>query len=84
MILSPEAIASLKRSKHGQEFISAVRTELLALELVSGMPDLKDPMAIAAETLGRKRAIEILKSMLEPFLITPEEKQEEDEEKEVY
>ena len=84
MILSPEATASLKRSKHGQEFVSAVRTELLNLELVSGMPKLTDPMEIAAETIGRQRAIEILKSMLEPFLMTPEEKKEEDEEKEVY
>jgi len=83
MILSLEATASLKRSKHGQEFVSAVRNELLALELVSGMPKLTDPMEIAAETIGRQRAIEILKSMLEPFLISPEEKTEE-EEKEVY
>lgn len=83
MILSPEAIASLRRSKHGQEFISAVRGELLRLELVSGMPDFTDPMAVAAETIGRKRAIEMLKSMLEPFLLSPEEKTEE-EEKEVY
>lgn len=84
MILSPEATASLKRSKHGQEFVNAVRRELLELELVSGMPNLTDPMEIAAETLGRKRAIELLKSMLEPFLLTPEEKSDAEEEKEVY
>lgn len=83
MILSPEAVASLKRSKHGQEFVSAVRGELLTLELVSGMPKLEDPMAIAAETIGRQRAIELLKSMLEPFLLSPEEKKEEDD-KEIY
>ena len=83
MILSPEAVASLKRSKHGQEFVSNVRGELLKLELVSGMPDLTDPMEIAAETLGRKRAIELLKSVLEPFYEPPQDKKEE-EPKEVY
>ena len=84
MILSPEAIASLKRSKHGQEFVSGVKSELLKLELVSGMPKLTDPMAIAAETLGRTRAIEILKSILEPFYEPVQQKDEKEDGKEVY
>lgn len=83
MILSHEVVASLKRSKHGQEFVNGVRGELLKLELVSGMPDLTAPMDVAVETLGRRRAIEILKGILEPFYEPAEEKKEEDE-KEVY
>lgn len=84
MIVSPETIAFLKKSKQGQEFMSGVRRELLTLELLSGMPELKDPMEIAVETLGRTRAIAILKSILEPFYEPVQDKDSKEEEKEVY
>jgi len=83
MILSPDTVRILLKSKHGQEFVNGIRGELIKLDLISQMPKLKEPMEIAVETLARARAGEVLRAMLEP-LVTPEEERPGDEDKEVY
>lgn len=83
MNLPDDFIKVLLRSKEGQALIKGVQKEIDRLDSISDMKEIQDPQALAVETLGRKRAREVLKEILKPFFDL-REGAEGAEEKEIY
>lgn len=84
MNLPDDFVKHLRRSKEGQALIKGIREEMLKLDLISNMKtNFADDRAIAIETLGRKRAKEVLQEILKPF-VEFREGAEGAEEKEIY
>lgn len=84
MTLPDDFIEVLLRSKEGQTLIVGVKAEILRLDSIGEMKiNFEDRDAIAIETLGRKRAKEILQGILQPFMDF-REKRDPTEDTEVY
>lgn len=69
-MITHESIKRLRDLPEWHELTRHIEVSMLELDRVSDI-EVKGADAIATETLGRKRALEVLKAILEPFGFAP-------------